>query len=270
MSRWIPSAACALGAALCTTIATPAVHCSSGEDIGIIDSSEPVEYAKVAQAMCQVLKGAAVQGIGGGLGRPMSVVLVDEVQAERLNAQYVNPRLMAQSAGHVEITHDLLSRFTADEVAFALAHETAHQINHDGLSLEVLGILRLALAVARLLAPLYALKRYIRSGRPHWQFAKTLIAIPGCIAVAVASITASTVLIAAVSTQFEFAADAKGLHLLVASGWSADRAIHVFHQFLAESPNRDAGSWFDLERHPSNFERDRAVQRLRLGPSHTG
>ena len=49
-------------------------------------------------------------------------------------------------------------------------------------------------------------------------------------------------LIAAVSTHFEFAADANGLHLLVASGWPPDRATQAFRSFLAESPNRTAGS----------------------------
>jgi Zn-dependent protease with chaperone function len=243
--------------------ASASSRCPAGGSVDIEGAFGPAEAATVSTAICQVLQGVARTGRSGALPEPLPVVFVDAIQSETINAQFVNPGPLSFAPGHIELTHALASKYSADELAFALAHETSHQLSHNGLSLRLLMLLRAAMVLASVALPLYLLRRSGLAPRLSRSAPLMILVVSAIAAGILLTLSLSTVVVAGVSTAFEYAADAHGIELLEASGWPAARANAAFWGFLSESGDRGAGSWFDLGRHPSNRDRQDAVSRSR-------
>jgi hypothetical protein len=124
-------------------------------------------------------------------------------------------------------------------------------------------LLRMAFVLASVVVPVYALRRSSRAPGLSRSISLTALVVSAIVVGGFLTLSLSTVVVAGVSTDFEFAADGHAIELLEASGWTAPRAIAAFRAFLSEGGDREAGSWFDLSRHPSNRERQDAPSRSR-------
>jgi hypothetical protein len=150
-----------------------------------------------------------------------------------------------------------------------LAHEAAHQLSLNGFTLQWLGVARQLLLALGLFIPSGTLLVWLvrtQRGVALRLLLPPVVALGGA---AMAWLVAMAAL-ARVSTRFEYSAHAKGLQLLVAAGWPPERALRAFRGFLAHSPGRAADPWFAEGRHPSNADRERAVQVLLLRAPESG
>jgi Zn-dependent protease with chaperone function len=190
-----------------------------------------------------------------GWAKPLRIEVFALLDKSDFNARYLHDW---DASPTVQVTNLVVKHYPADELAIVIAHEVAHGVgSHPSYDFVVGSGIVIALGLS--IWSLLAFARFIPAGQV-WSRIKA-----GAVACLTLCLFAGAVgCVAAWNTQKEYWSDEEGLRLLIAGGWTADKAKATFALWLKNSPVHGAGSWYSPNRHPSDSDRRQRIQELDL------